>query len=369
MAKKQINKSKNRLEKGITLIALVITIIVLLILAGVALTMLSGENGILKNVTRAKIHNIYSQAEEQAKLAHMALKAEVLTAQTEKVNYRAEDDAGKLANIVRKELGTSNGWEVLPKDEEAKSDIIIMIYNNSLLSKNIIEDGKPKQDGNVYFTISLKNNDVVMDIDVIDERTKLITGEYSAGDEVSFDGESFFVLKDSKAGEEVTLLTKYCLNKEGTEQKNLEQTPSGICRKFSRTKYWSSASPTYPCDVQTEDMIRRASLDGNVTTGVSNAVLTAINYGKIKGAKLGRLMTNDEANSFRKGTDKIKSILYGTWTGEDAPVDGYLRYWLGGVSALSYVYVVAGDNLALKGGHYNGTTDGPFGVRPVLIIN
>lgn len=39
-------------QKGITLIALVITIIVLLILAGVAIAMLSGDNGIL---TRAKL--------------------------------------------------------------------------------------------------------------------------------------------------------------------------------------------------------------------------------------------------------------------------------------------------------------------------
>ena len=35
-------------NKGITLIALVVTIIVLLILAGVSISMLTGENGILK---------------------------------------------------------------------------------------------------------------------------------------------------------------------------------------------------------------------------------------------------------------------------------------------------------------------------------
>lgn len=35
-------------KKGITLIALVITIIVLLILAGVSIAMLTGDNGILK---------------------------------------------------------------------------------------------------------------------------------------------------------------------------------------------------------------------------------------------------------------------------------------------------------------------------------
>ena len=46
-----INKKNNN---GITLIALVITIIVLLILAGVTISMLSGENGILIQATKAK---------------------------------------------------------------------------------------------------------------------------------------------------------------------------------------------------------------------------------------------------------------------------------------------------------------------------
>ena len=41
-------------NKGITLIALVITIIVLLILAGVSLSMISGENGILSKAQQAK---------------------------------------------------------------------------------------------------------------------------------------------------------------------------------------------------------------------------------------------------------------------------------------------------------------------------
>lgn len=40
--------------KGITLIALVVVIIVLLILAGVTITALSGNNGILKRATEAK---------------------------------------------------------------------------------------------------------------------------------------------------------------------------------------------------------------------------------------------------------------------------------------------------------------------------
>ena len=42
---KKLRRKEN--DKGITLIALVITIIVLLILAGVSIAMLTGENGIL----------------------------------------------------------------------------------------------------------------------------------------------------------------------------------------------------------------------------------------------------------------------------------------------------------------------------------
>ena len=41
-------------NKGITLIALVVTIIVLLILAGVSIAMLTGDNGILTQSNKAK---------------------------------------------------------------------------------------------------------------------------------------------------------------------------------------------------------------------------------------------------------------------------------------------------------------------------
>ncbi len=45
-------KAKLKRSKGITLIALVITIIVLLILAGVTIASITGENGILRKGTK-----------------------------------------------------------------------------------------------------------------------------------------------------------------------------------------------------------------------------------------------------------------------------------------------------------------------------
>lgn len=51
---------------GITLIALVITIIVLLILAGVSIATLTGENGILTRANEAK--TVYNKASFQEKI-------------------------------------------------------------------------------------------------------------------------------------------------------------------------------------------------------------------------------------------------------------------------------------------------------------
>ena len=59
-----IDKHFKTKESGITLIALVVTIIVLLILAGVSIAMLTGENGILNQATKAKNETEKAQANE-----------------------------------------------------------------------------------------------------------------------------------------------------------------------------------------------------------------------------------------------------------------------------------------------------------------
>ncbi len=62
-------------QNAITLIALVITIIVLLILAGVSIAMLTGENGILNQAQEAKEQTEFKSAEEKVKLAIMGARA------------------------------------------------------------------------------------------------------------------------------------------------------------------------------------------------------------------------------------------------------------------------------------------------------
>ena len=72
MKQKEIKK----LNKGITLIALVITIIVLLILAGVSIAMLTGENGILNQAKKAGEQTDIGQEKEAISLAYNGAKTE-----------------------------------------------------------------------------------------------------------------------------------------------------------------------------------------------------------------------------------------------------------------------------------------------------
>ena len=67
-------------NKGITLIALVITIIVLLILAGVSIAMLTGQNGILTQASNAKSDTAKAEIAEKVNLAIQAAYATNVTA-------------------------------------------------------------------------------------------------------------------------------------------------------------------------------------------------------------------------------------------------------------------------------------------------
>ena len=69
----KVEKSEN---EGITLIALVITIIVLLILAGVSIATLTGENGILTRAQDAKINTEIAEEKEAIGLAYNGVMAE-----------------------------------------------------------------------------------------------------------------------------------------------------------------------------------------------------------------------------------------------------------------------------------------------------
>ncbi len=68
------NKSKNKQEKGITLIALVVTIIIMLILAGVSIKLAIDNNGVIENAKEAKDQYEKAQANDESGLEDLASK-------------------------------------------------------------------------------------------------------------------------------------------------------------------------------------------------------------------------------------------------------------------------------------------------------
>ena len=107
-------------NKGITLIALVITIIVLLILAAVSIAMLTGDNSILKNAQEAKKQSTAGTLDETVKIAvgniltdnlgwpetttWATLKAEILKIKPDLVITVPADGATEPAGDARKEV-------------------------------------------------------------------------------------------------------------------------------------------------------------------------------------------------------------------------------------------------------------------------
>ena len=87
------NGEINNNKRGVTLIALVVTIVVLLILAGTTIAMLRGKNGILSEAESAKVATENKGAEEKVGLAISASRAKGMgTLEVEKLKEEVENN-------------------------------------------------------------------------------------------------------------------------------------------------------------------------------------------------------------------------------------------------------------------------------------
>jgi len=65
-------------KKGVTLVALVITIIIMLLLAGVVMQMALGDNGLIAKVSQSKIEQARAELYETAKIEYLSLKTKAI---------------------------------------------------------------------------------------------------------------------------------------------------------------------------------------------------------------------------------------------------------------------------------------------------
>lgn len=157
MAKKKEGKSMNfkgkmQRKSGITLISLVVTIIVLLILAGVAIATLTGNNGILIRTQEAKNKSKQANTDELRKLTQ-------LEAITQLEDYEYTDKNGEKVNIPAKcAVSQVEGENTL------ENGLVIIDINGNewvwiSVPENEMPDGLTFEDNEDYNTlkIALKN--------------------------------------------------------------------------------------------------------------------------------------------------------------------------------------------------------------------
>lgn len=149
-------------QKGITLIALVITIIVLLILAGVSINMISGDDGIVSRASAAKEKTIIAEDNEKINLTlseYKLLKASSSTQTLEELFESKEwcDSVTLEENTMQVVMANGNEYEIPVSSDLNSTDRDIntiglyeagdYIYTRNIVSGNelgaqTIEEGK-----------------------------------------------------------------------------------------------------------------------------------------------------------------------------------------------------------------------------------
>lgn len=141
-------------NKGITLIALIITIIVLLILAGISISFLTGDNGIINKAQSAKLESEKSAAKENLKLQITNLQTKLLSENSR--NAGLDDVFSDLSSnssieIIDSEtlLNTpisSNSYLIVKYDDyEFKIDNNLNVSSVNIDFENQLKDGLTHQ--------------------------------------------------------------------------------------------------------------------------------------------------------------------------------------------------------------------------------
>ena len=160
------NERKVTNDSGITLIALVITIIVLLILAGISIAMLAGDNGVLTKASDSKIVNAIGAKKDEVAL----VAAEAMSDYYDEIYLTNNSSEYKNSGLVEKISNALKG-DKLSKDEP---DITVEVTEAVLNGDNVTTypkvkiSGKAKTDlytegeiqekGSVKWTDNFKHN-------------------------------------------------------------------------------------------------------------------------------------------------------------------------------------------------------------------
>ena len=171
-------KCSRKSEKGITLVALVVTIIVLLLLAGIAVATLGGKNGIFSKVKQAKKAQIESEMKEQLTMGLQELQV------AKQGNATLDDVTQDWAN----EAILSDYSPVLQEDASYNGKLMVMtkdkITGKFMIDQNLNITSTEYNANSVeveYTTISRTDNKVRINIVVTDNVNGIKQIDYPEG--------------------------------------------------------------------------------------------------------------------------------------------------------------------------------------------
>ena len=137
-----MDTKERKQQKGITILTLVITVIVLLILAGVTISAITGEDGTIINASKAKFRTEIRDIEEKIELEEIKHNngedfqfgnLEKLIGRTDEYNEILSMEDGKLVYDPEKVSDKQKEW-LEEMDIQARQDII-PIYTTEQLKK------------------------------------------------------------------------------------------------------------------------------------------------------------------------------------------------------------------------------------------
>lgn len=134
-----------RKENGVTLVALVITIIVLLILAGVTISMVLGEDGIIAQATSASEAQSRANVVDQVSVAYA-------TVRTEDVARKAGVSSSDYADVT---VDYANG--IAAELHKSKAFDSVKVSGNTIVVKT---------SGDQYYTIEVDTTNTTSPYDV-----------------------------------------------------------------------------------------------------------------------------------------------------------------------------------------------------------
>ncbi len=249
-------KMKNDIfkEKGITLIALVITIIVMLILAGISLNLTIGENGILGKSREAVNQNNIARIRETLEMTLSGIQIDSL------YKISTGENADFTYGILNTEL-KKNGFKIISDKNDANSEI-----SESKAEEKIIENNDYKvvyitNDNEIYY-VELRSDDstgvTINGINVVGERMADVVTKENYGEEVNYsinNTSNWKILYNDK--DNVFLISSDYIRVD-----NINQEKTGISKYNDYVGFWQNES----------------SLKSKGISDISNLVVNKMNF-------------------------------------------------------------------------------------------